>query len=75
MCMLDEMFHQNASNFAMLLYFFPNECINALVFVDMEHGINLCKNKVARNEKKLCCFFIPKVLQILKHIAATFHQA
>ena len=34
----------------MLLYFFL--LMNALVYVDIDHGIHYGKNKVARNEKR-----------------------
>ena len=43
---------------------------------DIDQGIHLGKNKVARNEKKkLWVFCIPKIWKILKRFTGTFHQA
>ena len=64
--MLNEMFQQNASKFA-IFYVSENPCsffrfsfhatlyfylMNALVYVDIDQGIHMGKSKVARNEKR-----------------------
>ena len=80
--MLDEMFQQNASKFAILLeyenprsffrfsfratLFFP--LMNSLVYVEYS-------STKLKNEKNYVGFRIPKIWQILKHFAGTFHQA
>ncbi len=49
--------------------------MNALDYVDIDQGIHWGINKVARNEKHYVSVHIPKIWQILKHFAGTFHQA
>ena len=51
--------------------------MNALDYVEIDHGIHQEKNKVARNEKRkrLHGFHIPKIWQLLKRCARSFHQA
>ena len=92
--MLDEMTRRNASKFVIFytyenpkmlfsfrvraVLFFP--LMNALVYVDIDHGIHkvkILKAKILKmNNKKNCMgFLIHKLWQILKCFARSFHQA
>ena len=60
----------------MLLYFFPNECPGLCHYRPGQAFIReKIKKHEIKNEKTYLGFLTPKLLQILKRLAGTFHQA